>query len=87
MKEKFTLVLCAGDLLDARVDELMHREWRCVFDAMLLEGMLYESVLGHAMARLLSIGDCRARAAELGLPTVGEIAAAARRVIGKWGKS
>ena len=69
-----------------RVSEIMRREWRCVFEPSLLEGMLYESMLGQAMARLFSLGECRARAAELGLPSADEIRAAAREVIRTWEK-
>lgn len=76
-----------GIPLAERVSGIMHREWRCVFDPVLLEGMLYEGMLGQARARLLSIGECRARAGELGLPSPCEIAEAAREAIGSWERS
>ena len=73
--------------LGERVSEIMHREWRCVFDFDLLEGMVFESILGRARSCLLSIGDCRARRGELGLPSAAEIAAAAREAVRSGGKS
>lgn len=73
--------------LAERVSGIMRREWRCVFDPVLLEGMLYESILGRAQAGRLSIGRCRARAGELGLPSPCEIAEAAREAIGSWERS
>ena len=70
-----------------RVGEIMRREWRCVFDLALLEGMLYESMLGRARSCLLSLRECRARHRELGLPATVDIAAAAREAVSSWGKS
>lgn len=69
-----------------RVRGIMRREWRCVFDSLLLEGMLYESMLGRYMAGMLTIAECREMAAELGLPRRAEIMAAAREAVHSWGE-
>ena len=74
------------DTLLDRVRGIMRREWRCVFDSNLLEGMLYESMLGRYMAGELSIAECRERATELGLPARAEIMAAAREAVSLWGE-
>ena len=72
-------------LLD-RVRGIMRREWRCVFDPSLLEGMLYQSMLGTYMAGKLTLTECRERASELGLPARAEILAAGREAVRLWGE-
>ena len=72
--------------LAERVRGIMRREWRCVFDSVLLEGMLYQSILGRYMSGRLTISECRERAAELGLPERADIMAAAREAVRLWGE-
>ncbi len=70
-----------------RVRSIMRREWRCVFDLSLLEGMVYESILGRRKASALTLGECRAMHGLLGLPSLSEISEASREAVGSWEKS
>ena len=72
--------------LTRRVREIMRREWRCVFDPVLLEGMVYEGILGSYTAGRVTLSECRGRYRELGLPTRAEISAAAREAVHSWGE-